>query len=280
MKGAALGTILSLACLFLAGGCANGQLGKLGAAPTAAGQQQQQALGFAQRSQELQSRASTLDTANQELERQLAQSRQESRVMSDQVAALRDQLKSSNLQVAQLRSEYQDTATRAEAMTASLKKRVGASITPNNSLQSNLPRIDIPGVEVRVDGDVVRVELPGNRVFEPGGARLTPQAAPLIDQVAVEVLRAYPNQIIGVEGHTDSDPVAAGGNWTSSQHLSVGRAVAVYDQLVSRNRVAPNQLFIVGHGANHPIVSNGTPAGKLRNGRVELVVYPERTPGK
>jgi outer membrane protein OmpA-like peptidoglycan-associated protein len=38
-------------------------------------------------------------------------------------------------------------------------------------------------------------------------------------------------------------------------------------------------LFVVGHGANHPAVSNGTSAGKERNRRVELVVYPDRMPG-
>jgi outer membrane protein OmpA-like peptidoglycan-associated protein len=36
------------------------------------------------------------------------------------------------------------------------------------------------------------------------------------------------------------------------------------------------QLFIVAHGANHPLVSNATAAGRSRNRRMELVVYPER----
>ena len=38
--------------------------------------------------------------------------------------------------------------------------------------------------------------------------------------------------------------------------------MAVYDHLVSRSHVYPGQLFVVGHGANHPVVSNGTAAGK------------------
>ena len=35
-------------------------------------------------------------------------------------------------------------------------------------------------------------------------------------------------------------------------------------------------MFIVGHGANQPVVSNATAAGKARNSRVELVIYPEK----
>ena len=37
-----------------------------------------------------------------------------------------------------------------------------------------------------------------------------------------------------------------------------------------------NQLFLVAHGANHPLVSNATSVGRARNRRVELVVYPDR----
>jgi flagellar motor protein MotB len=32
-------------------------------------------------------------------------------------------------------------------------------------------------------------------------------------------------------------------------------------------------------GDNHPLVSNGTPAGKAKNRRIELVVYPDLIDG-
>ena len=43
---------------------------------------------------------------------------------------------------------------------ASMRRRSGAKITANNSLQRTLPAINLPGIEVRNDGDVVRIELP------------------------------------------------------------------------------------------------------------------------
>ena len=52
--------------------------------------------------------------------------------------------------------------------------------------------------------------------------------------------------------------------------------MSVYDVLVNSTRLQANQLFVTGHGSNHPIVSNATAAGKQRNRRVELVVYPDR----
>jgi outer membrane protein OmpA-like peptidoglycan-associated protein len=54
--------------------------------------------------------------------------------------------------------------------------------------------------------------------------------------------------------------------------------MAVYDALVRAAGVPANQLFVVGHGSSHPVVSNGTDAGRARNRRVELVIYPETMP--
>ncbi len=79
--------------------------------------------------------------------------------------------------------------------------------------------------------------------------------------------------MLGLEGHTDNE-LAPG--QTDNLQFSTSRALAVYQYLTSRRQFAPNQLFAVGHGANHPIVSNATPSGRARNNRVELVIYPDK----
>lgn len=236
---------------------------------------QQQHLALTQKHQELLTRANTLDQDNQEHQALLAQAQQQRKVLEDQLAAIRDQLSGATGQLAKLRDERLAVDKKVETLTASVKRKAGATITANNSLKEQLPSIEIPGVEVRHDGDVVRIELPGNQLFESGGARLLNSASSVIDSVAAEVARAYPNHLIGIEGHTDSDPIN-NQLWRDNHHLSLGRAMAVYDYLATRTRLKPQQLFVVGHGANHPVVSNGTPAGKERNRRVELVVYPEK----
>jgi flagellar motor protein MotB len=239
-------------------------------------EQQQQAMS--RQYAELQNRANALDKDNQELGQLLAQSRQQSKVFEDQLAALRDQLRTTTAQLAQSRSEKENTDKKVQAMTASMQRQGGVTITPNNSFLQTLPTINQPDVFVRRDGDVIRIELPGNRLFEPGTARLRPGGPELILTAATELMRSYPDQVIGVEAHTDNDPVA-GGQWRSNHELSVARAMAVYDVIVSRTRLQGDQLFVVGHGSNHPVVSNATAEGKQRNRRVELVVYPERKGG-
>jgi len=236
-------------------------------------EQQQQAMS--RQYSELQNRAVALDKDNQELGQLLAQSRQQSKVFEDQLAAMRDQMRGVTAQLAQTRSEKENTDKKVQAMTASVQRQGGVTITPNNSFLQTLPAINQPDVFVRRDGDVIRVELPDSRLFESGSARLRSGGPELIVNAATELMRSYPDQLIGIEGHSDNDPVT-GGQWRSNHELSIARAMAVYDVLTTRTRLQGDQLFVVGHGSNHPVVSNATAEGKQRNRRVELVVYPER----
>ncbi|MBL9083906.1 MAG: OmpA family protein [Planctomycetales bacterium] len=261
--------------LVFVGGCAQSPLVLQGKVQSL----EQQQTSLASKNDELQTRANSLDRNNQELETLLAQERQQKRILEDQVGALRDQLGTTSSQLAKVQSEAQNFTQKAQTLEASLKRQTGATIRANNSLRASMPVIRIQGVEVREDGDVVRIELPGSRLFEPGSARLTSEGLRLIDDVGAQIARTYPEQIIGVEGHTSSDPVPAG-RWASQHQLSTGMAMAVYDQMMAKGSFGPSRLFIVGHGANHPAASNATQPGRERNLRVELVVYPDKPVGR
>ena len=233
---------------------------------------QQQQVAAQQRSQEIQARAQQLDQDNQDLQTVVAQTKQQSRLLEDQVTALKDQLSSTSAQLAQLKEKSQLSDKQVEAMAQATRRRTGAIITANSSL-SRLPGIRLPGIEVRTDGDVVRIELPSEKLFSPGGAQLTSNGTMIVDSVASEITRSYGDQMIGIEGHTDNEPSTG---QADNLQFSATRALAVYQYLTSRRQFAQNQLFTVGHGANHPVVSNATPTGRARNNRVELVIYPEK----
>ena len=263
--------VMALALLPAAAGCADnpfvlkGQMDRL----------QQQQLAVSRQAQELQSRAAGLDKDNQELSTLLSQARQRNKLQEDQLSVTREQLTGTNSQLAQLRQDKKTIEQKAQMLNASMQRQGGATINPNNSLLESLPAINSADVNVRRDGDVIRVELPGSGLFEEGTTRLRPAAVKLITDVAAEIYRVYPDQMMGVEGHVENDPLL-NAQWRNMHQLSLGRAAAVYDVLTTQTRLQPRQLFVVGHGANHPAASNATPAGKQRNRRVELVIYPER----
>jgi chemotaxis protein MotB len=223
---------------------------------------------------------SNLDSG--QLEANLVRSRQETQLMQDEITALRDQLASTSSQLAQNR-----TANMPSGSTAGREPIAGGKGVPPTqplgmqspaAMQAAMAQLSIPGVESRLDGAVVRVEIQSERLFEASGASLLPGGAAILTQISTELERVYPGHFVGIEGHTDTEPLQ-NASWGSPHQLSAARASAVFDFLTARTTLEQGQLFLVAHGANHPLVSNATAAGRSRNRRIELVIYPERSGG-
>lgn len=253
------------------------------AQPIALSPQQQQQLAATQ--QQLQQRANALDRDNQELEALLAQSRQQEQLMRDQTVAMQQQLQATTDRLAamqtdnqKLLADKQQLQNRTQALTASasVQQPVGAEIRANNTLLKPLQSANMAGVSVRQDGDTIRVTIAGDTLFAPGSPQFQPGADQLLRSVASDLMSNYPEHRIGIEGHTDSQ-TGLSAQYPTPHHLSVAQATVVYEQLRQSFGAAPEQLFVIGHGANHPLVSNATPAGQAQNRRIELVVYPETT---
>jgi len=274
LQGLGLPTLL---LVFAAAGCSQmgGAPGGQQTAAVTLSPEQQQAI--AMQTQQYQQRAAALDRDNQELQSLLAQSKQQAQLMEEQVRATQTQLRDTTNQLAALQGDNEQMRSRTTAMAASIRTQSQAEIRSNNSLLRNLTITNLPGVQVRQDGDVIRVEIPTDQLFNPGTAQLKYGAEETLRSVAADLVRNYPQQMIGIEGHTDST-MASAQQVASAQHLSVAQATTVYDALVRTGGMSANQMFVVGHGANHPVVSNATDAGRARNRRIELVIYPETMP--
>jgi flagellar motor protein MotB len=267
----------TLLVLVAAAGCSHvgGAPGGQQAAAVTLSPEQQQAI--AMQTQQYQQRAAALDRDNQELQSMLAQSKQQSQLLQEQVAATQAQLRDTTSQLASIQTDNLQMRSRTTAMAASIRTQSQAEIRSNNSLLRNLTLTNLPGVQVRQDGDVIRVEIPTDQLFNPGTAQLKIGAEETLRSVGADLMRNYPQQMIGIEGHTDNATVLST-QAASAQHLSVSQSTTVYDALVRAAGLSPNQLFVVGHGANHPVVSNATDSGRSRNRRIEIVIYPETMP--
>jgi flagellar motor protein MotB len=241
------------------------------AAPVTLSPQQQTAL--AQQTTQYQQRAASLDRDNQELQAMLAQSRQQTQLLDEQIKATQTQLRDTTDRLAALQGDNEQLRGRTSAMAASMQTRSTAEIRANNTLLQSMTIANMPGINVRQDGDVIRIELPGDQLFNFGTAQLKLGSDSLLKTIASDVTQNYPQQLIGIEGHTDGSPMTSP-QYPTDQHLSVAQSMAVYDAL-TRAGMPARQLFVVGHGGSHPVVSNGTDAGRARNRRIEVVIYPE-----
>jgi chemotaxis protein MotB len=224
--------------------------------------------------EQMRRRVLDLDTNNRDLHTQLAQSQQETQLLEDQLQLLNKRLSDTANQLSVALRAQEESKKKIEVLEASTRRRGSATIKANSSSAKTLTAISIPGVLVRQDGDVVRLELPSDQIFMPQSATPNPAASDLLNQVAEAIAKNYPRQIIGVEGHTDSEPISNTA-WRSSHQLSAAQALAIMDLLARNPALSTRQLSQAGHGPNYPVASNATAQGKARNRRVEIVIYPE-----
>ncbi|MGE3621358.1 MAG: OmpA family protein [Acidimicrobiia bacterium] len=106
-------------------------------------------------------------------------------------------------------------------------------------------------------------------MFEPGEADIQTSGATILREVAA-ALREVPNQVV-VEGHTDTVPISTS-RYRSNWELSTARATEVLRSLVDELGLPAERVSAAGYGEQRPIASNGDPAGRTQNRRVELAV--------
>ena len=141
-------------------------------------QAEQEQTALRRQNQQLQDRLAQLDRDHQEQTALLAQSRQQTKVSEDQLEALRTQLRLATTQLAQIRTDKEGADRRVQALATSMQRNGGVTIGANNSLAQTLPATNIPGIFVRNDGNVIRVELPAPAVRDwqrPAPARSSQQ---------------------------------------------------------------------------------------------------------
>jgi flagellar motor protein MotB len=203
---------------------------------------------------DMQSRAAGLDADNQHLHALLAQQQQQNQQMQGA-------LQQSQKELAELRSQGSGSVAR-RGVSARAASHGGA-----------LPVVQIPGADVEADGDLVRIRLESAQLFGSGRAELKPDVGPTLDRIAQALKADYAGRLVGIEGHTDSDPITKS-KWKNNHELAVARSVALFAALKQRG-IPESQLFVAGYGPNRPLTSDKSKQSKSQNRRVEIVVYPE-----
>ncbi len=125
------------------------------------------------------------------------------------------------------------------------------------------------GVQVKREGDNLRLIMPGNITFETNSADIRGGFYDVLDSVVL-VLKEFKDTSIVVAGHTDS----VGGD-SFNQTLSERRAYSVKNYLTSGG-IPSGRVQATGFGKRYPIASNDTAQGREQNRRVELELQPLR----
>jgi len=136
-----------------------------------------------------------------------------------------------------------------------------------------------------IDDKQVRLEMAekglvitfvGHILFDSGKAKIRQEAMPTLDKVAAVLNENLSEFKIGIEGHTDNEPIKFSG-WKSNWELSTARALSVLHYFNADKAVAGQRLSAIGYGEFHPVAANDTKEGMRFNRRVEIVVLPKIT---
>lgn len=120
-------------------------------------------------------------------------------------------------------------------------------------------------------GQIAWVQLEGDLLFDSGKAKLKKGAEEVVTAVAGQIKENFPNRLIFVIGHTDSDPIKVTAHlWNHNLDLSVNRAMTVALEL-QKLGIDAQRIVAAGQGEHNPRVPNDTKRNKSQNRRVEIV---------
>lgn len=126
-------------------------------------------------------------------------------------------------------------------------------------------RQEVAALQARETERGLELQFSENALFDSNGSRLIPEAAQRLAPV-IAFVRAHPYATVAIESHTDNQ----GAN-DYNQHLSERQADAVRRHFIAEG-LSFRRVGGRGHGAQDPIASNTTAAGRQQNRRVEVVI--------
>jgi type VI secretion system protein ImpK len=131
------------------------------------------------------------------------------------------------------------------------------------------PEIAAGAVTVDPDGEWIAIRVGNLILFKSGEATVMPDFLPVAQRIGQMLEHEVgPLEIVG---HTDNVPLGRTNRFKSNFQLSVERAKAVA-ALIAPLLSKPDRIKVEGKGADEPIASNATAAGRAKNRRVEILV--------
>jgi chemotaxis protein MotB len=211
----------------------------------------------------------------------------QNKMLDEQVNYLK---KSSNQVLNTLQDMSVLSSTQAENMKESLKtlsesnsyiKNLQSAIMRKDSLnmilvtnlKSSLADVNDKDINIKVEKGVIYIDISDKLLFDSGQYTVTENAQHVLSKIA-NVLNAYPDIDLRVEGHTDSIPIhnaIIDDNWD----LSVKRATSVVRILQEKYRIDPKRMSAAGHGKYDPVASNETKDGRALNRRTRIIILPQ-----
>lgn len=201
--------------------------------------------------------------------------------LEERNAALQKQLEQELAKSADLQAQNETLKAQNEGLTSELdraravKAAPGTAVPPTGRAARTKPEFG-EGIETAMIGGELTVTLPEAILFDSGKATLKADARRHLDKIIAVLNKDYAGDKIRVEGHTDSQPIAKSRKlWQDNWDLACNRSMEVVRYLTSKG-IDAKRVYAAGFGPYKPVATNNSAAGRAKNRRVVIVVYPQR----
>jgi chemotaxis protein MotB len=197
--------------------------------------------------------------------------------LEERTVVLQKQLDQANVDKADLQTKNTQLAEQNQALGADLDK-ARTALAAKGQTGPIKPKAKPEfggGIDTAIVGETTTITLPESLLFDSGKADLKAGVKATLDKIVAVLNKDYAGDRIRVEGHTDNQPISkTSKNWDDNWELSANRALVVVRYMTSKG-VDPKRTYAAGYSFYKPVASNDTPAGRAKNRRVVIVVYPQ-----
>lgn len=115
--------------------------------------------------------------------------------------------------------------------------------------------------------------------YESGEAAIKPESYTVLDQVIEHLRTNGDTRLIRVEGHTDNVEIGPSlkSRYPSNVDLANARAGGILRYLVEKGGLDSARVSAVGYGDSKPTATNANEDGRMKNRRVEILLYEPDT---
>jgi len=178
------------------------------------------------------------------------------------------------LRLQKLREELELVSQRVKDLEAELRRKDSAVLLLKEAIMKALAGFEDLDIKVEYKNGKVYVILPEKLLFKSGSTSVDPKGVEALLKIA-KALNEKDDVQIGVEGHTDNIPLKESERMKDNWDLSVLRATSISRILIEKGGISDGRITAMGRGATLPVADNGTPEGRAKNRRTEIILTPQ-----
>lgn len=221
---------------------------------------------------ESESMVNSLSRQNNELRTDITSLKSRLKLMEEANESASDQIENQKQTLNEKDAALSEREEKIKLLQSILDKQKENTENLRKKLASALGSFSSDELTVFTKNGKVYVSLSEKLLFESGSAEVNKEGKDALEKVAGALKENADIQVL-VEGHTDTVPIKY--RYKDNWELSVERSTSIVRLLTNEYGIDPTRVAASGKSQYEPVADNGTPEGRARNRRTEIILAPK-----